>query len=179
MPRHTHHRSPIGHILDHHGIGADARPITHGDGAQHLGACTDHHAAAQRGMALALFPAHSAQRHTLIQRAVVTHHRRLADHHTKAMIDEDPLADGGTGVNLDPGQQPPAMGHNPCQRLESSSPQAMGQTMAGHGVHARIGQRHLQHRMGRRVPLEDVAQATAQVQHHNVPIPARESHGRP
>jgi len=47
--------------------------------------------------------------HPLIQQAVVTDHPRFADHHAHAVVDEDPLADACSGVNLDPRDPAPEL----------------------------------------------------------------------
>jgi hypothetical protein len=47
----------------------------------------------------------SAQYHTLIQQHIVADLRGLPDYHAHSMVDKKPPADGGSGVNLDPGPE--------------------------------------------------------------------------
>src|SRR4030066_169269 len=70
-PRDTHNRGARRHIFNHHRIGAHTCVITDGDWPKDLGARTHHDVLAERRMALGLFPAGSAQCHTMIQRAVI------------------------------------------------------------------------------------------------------------
>ena len=51
------------------------------------------------------------ERHPLVQQYVVTDDTRLADDDSHAMVDEEALADGRAGMDLDPGHQPRQVGH--------------------------------------------------------------------
>lgn len=76
------------------------------DRAQHLGSGTDQHIVAQSRVALAGILAGAAQRHTVIDCAVITDLCRLTKDDTHAVVDEKLAADFGTGVDLDAGQMP-------------------------------------------------------------------------
>ena len=52
-------------------------------------------------MALALAPAGAAERHAVIEGAVVADLGGLADHHAGAVVDEEAQPDGGPGVDVD------------------------------------------------------------------------------
>ena len=56
----------------------------------------------QRGMSLLSFGAGAAQCHALVEMTIVADLRRLADDDAHAVIDEQPFADLGAGVDLDP-----------------------------------------------------------------------------
>jgi hypothetical protein len=93
-----------------HRIGADARTAAHGHGAQHLSAGADDHAVFQRRMALLIALAfaidarrHAAEGHAMVERDVIADLAGLADHHAHAVVDEEPPADLGARVDLDPG----------------------------------------------------------------------------
>ena len=74
-------------------------------------------------MALAHVLARAAQRHVLIERDVVADFGRLADDHAHAVIDEQSLADGRAGVDLDAGLFAGALRHNARQQLHVVLPQ--------------------------------------------------------
>ena len=59
----------------------------------------------QRGVPLAVLLAGAAERDALVERDVVADDRRLADDHAHAVVDEEALADGGAGVDLDAGEE--------------------------------------------------------------------------
>ena len=60
---------------------------------------------AQGGMALSAAQRGTAQGDAVIEGDIVTDDRGLADNHTAAMVDEQPLAYDGARMNLDTGQQ--------------------------------------------------------------------------
>ncbi len=55
-------------------------------------------------MALADFLASSTERHTLVERDIVTDHGGLADHHAQTMIDEQTSADLRPGMDFNTGK---------------------------------------------------------------------------
>ena len=70
--RYTDRRCVIGYGIQHHGTRRHTSVITHAERPQHLCARTDEHVISKRRVTLALVFARAAERHTLIQRAVVT-----------------------------------------------------------------------------------------------------------
>jgi hypothetical protein len=54
----------------------------------------------------------AAQGHALVDRALVAHLGRFADHHAHAVVDEHPPAHGGAGVDLDAGEKRPRCDRN-------------------------------------------------------------------
>ncbi len=74
-------------------------------------------------MPFAMFVPGAAQRHTLIERHITPHDRRLADHHPGAMIDEHPPPDLRSGMNLNPRQQTRNLGEKSPQQPHPSPPE--------------------------------------------------------
>ena len=95
-------------------------------GPEDLGARADHHAAAERGMALALVPRRAAERDAVIERAIVADLGRFADDDAHAVVDEHPPADGGARVDLDAG------------RRSGSSARASAAASASRARHSRL-----------------------------------------
>ena len=69
----------------------------------------DRHAVAHRRMALARLPpgleGEPAQGDAVVDQHVVADLRRFADHHAHAVVDEEPPADPGAGMDLDAGDE--------------------------------------------------------------------------
>src|SRR5579863_4483172 len=91
----------VGHRMHHHRASAYLHVIPDVDVAKDLCARPHHYAIAQRGMALAPLAAGTAQRDTLVKQHVVADLRSLADHHARAVIDEETPPDRGARMNLD------------------------------------------------------------------------------
>jgi hypothetical protein len=89
--------------------------------------------------------------------AVVDHHvladlRGLTNHHTHAVVDEEPAADRGTGMYFDAGPGPPQLGEQPCRKPQARClPQPVGQPMDPDGVQTGIGEKVLKRTSSRRV----------------------------
>ena len=97
-------------VLDHHGVGADGRIRPDHDRAQHLGTGADDHAVPDGRVALDLGQRTPAQGDPVVDHHVVADLRGLPDDHAHAVVDEEAPADGGPGVDLDPGQEAPGLG---------------------------------------------------------------------
>ena len=102
-------------------------------------------------MALALVLAGAAQGDAVVDQAVVPDLRRLADDDAHAVVDDEPAADSGTGVDLDAGPEPAPLAHQPGQEEQPVPVEAVGQPVVQRGMHARIEQKDLQPAPGRRV----------------------------
>jgi hypothetical protein len=83
--------------------------------------------------------------------AVVADDRRLADDDAHAVVDEQPLADLGAGVNLDAGEHAAEVGNDARQDGDVGVVQGVGQAVQLPGVEAGIGQDDLYSAMSRRV----------------------------
>src|SRR5687768_18590579 len=66
-PRNPHDRRAVRHVLEYYRIGANTSAYSNNHGTQDLGPGPDHHIIAQSRMALAPFPASTAQGHAVIQ----------------------------------------------------------------------------------------------------------------
>ena len=107
-----HGRGASGYRLDDHSIGTDPRTIAHCKTAQNLRASTHDHPDAKRRVAFLTFVKSRATKgDALIDGAVITNDRCLADHHPMAVVDEHAPADLGAWVNLDPREHPAQMRH--------------------------------------------------------------------
>ena len=93
-----------------HGVGTNLGTFAHGKAAQHFRARADNHAVFQRRMAFfAAIERRAAQRHALINRAIIAHHGSLADDHAQPVVDEHAMANLRAGVNFNAGAHPPEM----------------------------------------------------------------------
>jgi hypothetical protein len=81
-------------------------------------------------MALALVPGRAAQGDAVIQRAFVLDHRRLADHHAHAVVDEHAAADRRSRMDLDAGNPAREMGQRTRQPAHAMHPTASGKPCA-------------------------------------------------
>ena len=166
--RNAHHGGPLGHVLHHHGIGPDASPLAHLNGAEHLGAGAYHHVVAQGGMALALLPGGPAQGDAVIERAVVPDLGGLADDHAHAVIDEETATDARSRMDLDAGQPARQMRIEPRQPLEAMGPQPVAEAVEQHRVHPRIGGEDLEAGAGRRIAVEYAADVFSDTLEHEI-----------
>ena len=91
-------------IFEHHTARADTDIIPDIHRAKHLGTGTDQHVIAQCGVALAGILASAAQGNAVVDGAVITDFCRFAEHDAHTVVNEQPVADLGTGVDLDAGQ---------------------------------------------------------------------------
>ena len=66
-------------------------------------------------MPLAAFETRTAECDTLVEQDIVANLRRLADHHTHSVIDEQPPSNGRARVDLNAGQESCYMRNEPCQ----------------------------------------------------------------
>ena len=153
------------HFAQHHGTGGDAGVVTHLEGAQDLRAGAHQDIVAQRGVALSLILAGTTQCDALVQQAVVADLRRLADDDAHAVVDDQAVADGGTGVDLDAGPEPAPLGHAPGQEKPVVDIQPMGQPVIEDGVDAGVQEKDLQLAAGRGVAALIGGQQAAQTGH--------------
>ena len=93
----------------------------------------------------------ATQRHTVIKGAVVADLGGLADHDTHAVIDEQPAADAGAGMDLDAGQHPPDMRDEAAQEVEAALPQPMRGPEIEQGLETGVTQHDFQPRARRRI----------------------------
>ncbi len=93
------------HLFEHDGARRDFGVITDLERAEHLRARADHHVAAEHGVPLAAVLAGTAERHALIDGAVIADLRSLADDDGAAVVNEDAFCRFfRAGVDFNPGQ---------------------------------------------------------------------------
>ncbi len=143
------------HVAHDDGVGADLGAVADQDGSQDLGAGADDDAAPERRVALALVPGRAAQRNAVIERRIVADLRRLADHDSHAVVDENAPADRRAGVDLD-SRQPAAPVRQPArQPAEVRPPQAVDdRAMPDQRVQSRIAGKNLPGRARGRIAVE-------------------------
>jgi hypothetical protein len=78
----------------------------------------------------------------MIQKAVLAHFGRFADHHAHAVVYEEPLGDFCSRVNFDSGHKPIDLRNQPCRELEFMPPQKVRDPMPRNRVQSRVG-KHL------------------------------------
>ena len=162
--------------FDHHGIRTDTGPVAHHKATQYLRARTHHDTLAECRVPLgALVEACAAQRDALIDRAVVTDFRSLADHHAKTVIDKYASTDFRAGMDFDPCQHTTQMRNETTQPIKVCGPQAMRQTMRHEGVQAGIAREHLEFAARCGVSLENAGYIFAKVFKHDVDATAEEN----
>src|SRR5947208_2812870 len=151
----ANHRGAVRHFLQHDRRRADAGAMADPEGTQDLGSRAHDDIVADGGMALlpALLAGRpsAAQRHTVIKGAVVADLGGLADYDTHAVIDEQPAADAGAGMDLDAGQHPPDMRDEAAQEVEAALPQPMRGPEIEEGLETGVTQHDFQPRARRRI----------------------------
>lgn len=103
-------------------------------------------------MTLALVLAGAPQGDTVVDEHVVPHLGGLSDDNAHAVVDDEPAADLGPGVNLNPSPEPGPLGDHPGQELPLVAVQPVGQPVIQGGVDPLVQQENLQFGPGRRVP---------------------------
>ena len=146
----------VGDRLDNHGPRADPNVVADSDRSQDDRAHAEGHPVADGRMALpALLLPRSAQRDALVDQDVVADLRRSADDHARSVVDEEPLADAGAGVDLDPRQKPRNLGEEPRHEAEPLLPDPVGKAVEKDRVETWIAGDDLQDAPRRRVPLQE------------------------
>ncbi len=91
---------------------------------QQLGAGADRDVVLEGRVALAAGEAGAAEGHPLVERHPVADLGGLADHHARAVVDEEVRADPGGGMDLDPGHRAARVGDHPRGEAERSLSQS-------------------------------------------------------
>src|SRR5208283_3968826 len=141
-----------------------------GDVAENLGAATNDHSVANRGMTLSLGEVSPAQCDPLVERDVIAHLGSLADNHSHAVIDEKAAADDGAGMDLD--SREPARELRECagQKKHAVLPQPVMDAVPPQRVQAGVEQHDLEPRPRRGIAFEyrgDVFAHQSEVRNHN------------
>ena len=154
---HAHRGAVGGQVFQHHAARAHAGVVPDVDRAQHLGARADQDVVAQGGVALAGVLAGAAQGDAVVDGAVVADLGGLAKDDAHAVVDEQPAADGGAGVNLDAGLVAAPLADPPGQEKVAPLVQPVGDAVVHQDVKARVQQHDFQHGACGRVLALDVA----------------------
>ena len=131
-------------VGEHHGVGGNLDVAADVDGAEHLGTCTNHDVVTQCGVALALVFAGAAQRHALIQQAVVADDGGFADDHAHAVVDEQTFSDLCAGVDLDACLVSGTLGDDACDGEPFVLVEPVGTAVAAHRFQTGVRQQNLQ-----------------------------------
>src|SRR5690606_18516430 len=148
-------------VLHHHSVGADAGVLAHRNRPQHLRPRTDDDAIPKCRVALAVDlgggvdrGGNAAEGDAVVKRHVVPDLGRLADDEAHAVIDEEPLADGGAGMDLDPRDETPDAGDDAAEQKPAAAPGGVRQAIEHHRLKAGIGEHDFQTRARGRVPRD-------------------------
>ena len=88
----------------------------------------------------------------MVDQAVIPDFGGLADDDAHAVVNDQAAADGGPGVDLDPGAAAAALGDGPGQKFQIMPVTPVGQPVAAHSLDPGVQQQDLQPAAGRRVP---------------------------
>ena len=106
-------------------------------------------------MALAFIPRRTAERHAVIERAVVADFSGLADHDAHAVIDEKTPADLRARVNFDAGEKAANMRDHARKPAQALAPEPVREPVDQQRMKAGIAGDDFPRIAGRRVALED------------------------
>ena len=90
----------------------------------------------------------------MIERNSLTNHRGLADHHAHPVVDEEPTADLGRGMNLDSGHPAGELRKELAEQEPSPAPRRVRSAVNQARMEAGIEENHLEPRADRRVALD-------------------------
>jgi hypothetical protein len=129
-------------------MGTDLGVVSNVDRAEQSGADAEHHPVTDDRMTLAGLgigpPAARAERHLVVHRDVVPDPGGLTDDDAGAMVNEQPAADPGSGVDLDAGEHSGHKGQSARNQGQSPPVQPMGNPVRPHRPYAGIEQ-HLEY----------------------------------
>jgi len=114
----------------------------------------DDDAVFERRVTAPLVPRGAAQRHAVVKRHIVADDRRFADDDAHAMIDEQPLADARTGMDLDAGEEASEVRDEAAAPAQAVRPQPVRQTVRDQCMDSRVTGQHFPESAGCRVPIE-------------------------
>ncbi len=124
------------HVLDDDRVGADLGAVGDGDRAEQLGPGADGDVVAQGRVALAGLEAGAAQRHPLVEGHATADLGGLADHHARAVVDEELRPDLRRRVDLDPGDGAGQVGDRPRRQRHPGLAQGVGDAVGEQRLHA-------------------------------------------
>lgn len=136
--RNTGHCGPVRNGMDYYCSSAYFDIVSEPDAAKHRGACAHYHPIADRGVTFAAPVSGTAQRHSLIQQHVITDLSRLSDDYAEAVVDEQPLPDLCSGMNLDSGHETRELRDQPRKNVAAVLIKRVREAMEKHSVQARV-----------------------------------------
>ena len=97
----------------------------------------------------------SAERHPVVDRAVVANFRRLADHDAHAVVDENPAADLCARMNFNAGEEAPDVGDPAGEALPPLKPAPVRRAVDDHRMKPRIGKEDFERAVRCRILFPD------------------------
>ena len=132
------------HRLDDYRARPHLGPIAHADIAQDDGMGANDDAVPHGRMPLGPLRGGTPQDRALVHQHIIAHFRRLADDHTRAVIDKEPPADACPRMDFDAGQEAPDVRDDACQGEVLVLPQAVGYPVQPTGMQTRVASQDLQ-----------------------------------
>ena len=126
-------------------------------------------------MALALFCADTAERHPLVNRAVVADFRRLADYDTGSVINQDALAEPCPRMNLNQRHEARKLGNEARNEIVLVFPEPVRNAVGNQRMHPLIQKQHLKKTARRRISVLRCADIRNDIakQHNSLTSPIR------
>ena len=125
-----------------------------GYGSQNRGSEPDNHEILDGRVSLPLAQTGAPETHALIDHHIVSDDRRLADHDPHSMVNETTGTDGGTRMDLDPGEETRDRPDHACGQAKAAHPERMREPMPPESMNPRIKEQDFQNRPGGGIPLE-------------------------
>ncbi len=141
-------------VLHDHRVRADFRALADDDGPEQLRPRADDDSLLERRVPLALVPRGPAQGHPVVQGAVVSQFRGLADHHSHSVVDKYAPSHFCAGMNLDAGEKARDVRYEPREPAQLHPPQPVRQSMDEKRVKTGIAGNDFPSRTRRRVAFE-------------------------
>src|SRR5674476_1657511 len=173
LTRNADHHRTWRHGADHHGVGADAGVVPDLDRPEDFSARTHRDPVSEAGVPLSRHETRSTQGDALVQGDVLADLGGLADHHAQGVVDEQPWAEDGTGMDIDSGEHPRDRRDEPPEQQVVTAPEPVGQPVRPNGVQTRVAQHDLGGTARRGVAVTDRPYVTAHGGEHDVSRPAR------
>jgi len=153
--RHTHGSSIRWYVNEDDGAGANFGIIADRDRPKDDGPRTDRDAVSQGGMtASALHVALPAECDAMVKRTVVADYGGFTDNDTGSVVDEQAIADRGSGVNFDERPRPHDLRDESGDKPPAPTPQHVGQPIPPDRVKAREHPKRFGPRARRRVTIQ-------------------------
>ena len=170
-PGDADHGAVVGDVAEDHGTGSDAHVVADGDVPEDGRVAPDDHVVAHGGVALSLVEGDSPEGDPLVERYVVAYLGGLADDHPDGVVDEEPLADLGGGVDVAPREVDGPEVELPGLVELAGLPELVGLPVEAHGVETRVVPYGVVLVDNGRILLHDRCQVVG-VNHHDTCIPS-------